>query len=126
MTDHSNQEALIDALNNIASELKRINQALTGLGGQAVSRPSAPGASRGPASYRSSATSRGPAPRGDKPAYGKPRREGFGATESEGEEREGSPRFAGKKPPLRSGIKKKPTKSPMSFKKKEGYPKRPK
>lgn len=124
MTDHSNQDSLIDALNNIASELKRINQALTGLGGQAVSRPSAPGASRGPSSYRSSATSRGPAPRGDKPTYGKSRREGFGATESDSEERE--QRFAGKKPPLRSGIKKKPTKSPMSFKKKEGYPKRPK
>lgn len=119
MTDHSNQDALIDALNNIASELKRINQALTGLGGQAVSRPSAPGAARGPASYRSSATSRGPAPRGDKPAYGKP-------TESESEEREGSPRFSGKKPAPRAGIKKKPTKSPLSFKKKDGYPKRPK
>ncbi len=120
MTDHSNQDALIDALNNIASELKRINQALTGLGGQTVSRPSAPGAARGPASYRSTATSRGPAPRGDKPAYGKSRREGFGATESDSEG------FPGKKPAPRAGIKKKPAKSPLSFKKKDGYPKRPK
>ncbi len=126
MTDHQNQDALIDALNNIASELKRINQALAGLGGQTASRPSAPSAARGPASYRSTATTRGPAPRSEKPAYGKSRREGFGATESDSEEREGASRFTGKKPAPRAGVKKKPTKSPLSFKKKGGYPKRPK
>lgn len=124
MTEQGNNEELLDALNSITAELKRINQTLAGLGGQQASRP-APPASRGPAA-RGSALSRGPAARGAKPAYGRPRKEGFGATESGDEERGSTSRFEGKKPSPRAGGKGKPTKGPSSFKKKDGYPKRPK
>ncbi len=121
MTDQGNQTALLEALSNITNELKRINQTLAGLGGgQAqTSRPPGPGA-RGP-------ISRGPSPRGAKPAYGRPRKEGFGASESGGDEERGaSPRFESRKPSARAGVKGRPSKGPSSFKKKEGYPKRPK
>ncbi|WP_373532729.1 hypothetical protein [Vampirovibrio sp.] len=119
MTDQGNQKELLEALSNITNELKRINQTLAGLGGQAqTSRPPAPGA-RGP-------ISRGPSPRGPKPAYGRPRKEGYGAAESSDEERGAAPRFESKRPSIRTGVKGRPSKGPTSFKKKEGYPKRPK
>lgn len=119
MTDHGNQKELLEALNNITAELKRINQTLAGLAGSQSTRPSAPSAGRGP-------ISRGPAARGGKPAYGKPRKEGFGATEVEDGDREFSPRTPGRKPAPRTGGRKPAPKSPLSFKKKDGYPKRPK
>lgn len=128
MTDQGNQAELLEALNSITAELKRINQTLAGLASQQASRPSAPPAagrgpiSRGPSSFRGTA-----GPRGAKPAYGRPRKEGFGATEvEEGGEREFSPRTPGRKPAPRTGGRKPAPKSPMSFKKKDGYPKRPK
>lgn len=126
MTDQGNHEELLNALNNITAELKRINQTLGGLAaGQQNARPAGP-ASRGPASR--GPISRGPAGArgGAKPAYGKPRKEGFGASELEGGDREAAPRFQGKKPAPRTGGRKPAPKSPLSFKKKDGYPKRPK
>ncbi len=130
MTLQGDNEALIQALNSITSELKRINQTLSGL--QLQSAPSAgrgPAPSRGPGPSRGPSYSRGPAPsRGAAGKSFKPRKEGYGASEVEGGgDRDAAPRFSPKRAPSAKGPgKPKTPKSPLSFKKKEGYPKRPK
>jgi hypothetical protein len=123
MTDPGNQAELLEALNNITNELKRINQTLAGFGGGQAQT------SRSPNSVKRDTLLRNIAfPETKRTAIRKVYKESYGSSESGGgEERSSSSRYEGKKPSARTGgVKGRPSKGPGSFKKKEGYPKRPK
>lgn len=114
MKDQGDNTEILEALQGIQAELKRINQTLAGLAGQSSAAPRAGAAPRSSAP-RGTAYKSAPA-RGGKPGFSKTK--GYEAPAGE----EGASRYPSKKPAIRGKV----SKGPSSFKKGDGYPKRPK